>query len=113
MNDLTQKFKAWRERKKQERLARWERTRAQGKARFVIRESLIWGGTMLLFMSLMDYFYDRSFNPNKILWTLIYFVIVAPIITLATWWTNEGKFTGAKIDARMKSIKNMSSDDET
>ena len=68
---------------------------------------------MALFMSLIDYFRDGSFNFNKVRWTLIYFIIVAPIIALANWWTNEGRFTSAKIDARMKSIKNMSSDDET
>lgn len=105
--------KTWRERRKQVRLAQWERTRTQGKTRFVIRGAFLWGGTMILFMSLMDYYYDHTLDLKKLLWTAIYFVLAAPIITLATWWSNEGMRTSANLDARMKSIEEQFPNDET
>lgn len=107
MNNLFQQFSAWRGRRHQTRLARWERTRAQGKPRFIIRESLIWGGTMILFMSFMDVAFDGRLNLRKLLWTMTYLVIVSPIMMLATWWSNEGRFTSARIDSRMKAIEKM------
>lgn len=83
-------------------LERWARTRAKGKARFVIRSTTIYGGGMTLWFALTDYLFHRGFR--YLLLTLIYFSIVSPILSLAAWWSNEGKYTSAKLDARMKSI---------
>ena len=111
MKNLFGKLEAWRVLRRPKGLARWEQTRAQGKARFVIRTTLIWGGTMIVGMSLSEYFLFRSFR--QLVPTVLYFVIAAPIVSLVLWWSSEGAYTAAKIDARMKAIEKMSSDGET
>ena len=93
-------LRAWFARRRQDRLERWEKTRAKGKARFVLRVTAIWGGTMIVGMSLANYFLHRG--VSQILFTFIYFLVVGPIVGLVSWWTNEGEYTAAKIDARMK-----------
>lgn len=102
MKNLCATFQAWRERRKQKHLERWARTRAKGKARFVIRTMIIYGGGMTLWFALTDYLFHRGFR--YLLFTVIYFSIVSPILSFVAWWSNEGKYTSAKLDARMKSI---------
>jgi len=100
--NLVGQLSAWRARRRQERLERWEQTRAKGKVRFVIRATLIWGGTMIVGISLANYFLHRGFS--QILFTVIYFLVAGPIVALVSWWHNEGEYTAAKIDARMKAM---------
>ena len=109
--NLFGKLQAWRVLRRQRGLARWEQTRAKGKTRFVIRTTLIWGGTMIVGMSLTEYFRYRSFR--LLVPIVIYFAIAAPIVSLVLWWSNEGAYVAARLDARMKVIEKVSSDGET
>ena len=101
MKSLWKTFQTWRERRREKHLERWALTRAKGKARFVVRTTIIYGGGMTLWFALTDLFH-RGFR--YLLFTVIYFFIVSPILSLTVWASNEGKYTSAKIDARMKSI---------
>src|SRR5690349_3994381 len=101
MISLIRRFNAWRYRRHLARVARWEKTRTKGKARFVIRGSLIWSGAMIIFTSLYDWYFRGATDP----WQMIYFVIVGPILGLVSWWINEGEFRAARIDARMRELR--------
>lgn len=57
---------------------------------------------MTLWFALTDYLFHRDFRYPLL--TVIYFSIVSPILSLVLWWSNEGKYTSANIDARMKAI---------
>jgi hypothetical protein len=108
MKTLIKRFQAWRRRRYLDRVARWERTREKGKARFVIRGTLIWSGAMIVFTSLYDYYsYDAIEISN-----IIYFTIAGPIVGLVSWWSNEGEFRAAKIDARMREMRQQVSLDK-
>jgi len=108
MKTLIKRFQDWRRRRYLDRVGRWERTREKGKARFVIRGSLIWGGAMIVFTSLYDYY---SYGTIKIS-SMIYFTIAGPIVGLVSWWSNEGEFRAAKIDARMREMRHQGSIDK-
>src|SRR5215468_6328932 len=97
---VIKRLNAWRYRRHLAHVARWEKTRARGKARFVIRGSLLWSGAMIVFSSL----YDWYFRGGTDLWQTIYFVIPGPILGLVSWWINEGVFRAARIDARMPEL---------
>lgn len=66
---------------------------------------------MILFLSVMDFYYDRTINFYKLLGTAIYVAIVGPIIQHITWWDLEGKRTNAKLNDRMKSIEKITGGD--
>src|ERR1043166_8189395 len=100
MNSLSTRFKAWRRRRHLERVARWEQTRMQGKARFVIRGTLIWSGSMIIVNSLWDYYFHGGVEILK----LILFLLVGPIVGLVSWWDNEGGFNAGKNDERMRAV---------
>ena len=80
MKSFIKRFGAWRYRRHLDRVARWERTRVKGKARFVIRVSLFWGGAMILFTLLYDYYILGALESPKV----IYFVIAGPIVALVS-----------------------------
>lgn len=101
MKSLIKQFEAWRYRRHLDRVARWERTRVKGKARFVVRVSLIWAGAMIVSTSLYDYYFHGAMEIPKI----IYFSIAGPIVGLVSWWISEGEFQAAKIDARMRELR--------
>lgn len=97
------KYRAWRVRLNKDSLKRWERKRAQGKARFLIRGVLTWTAGMLLVSALPEYYLHR--DVRLFLLSLILIPTIGVIGAFALWWTNEGKYRAAKIDARMKSIE--------
>jgi hypothetical protein len=105
VNSLSTRFNSWRRRRHLQRVAQWEHTRAQGKARFVIRGTLIWSGSMIIFNAVWDYYFHGAVEISK----LILFLLVGPIVGLVSWWDNEGVFKAAKIDERMRQIREQNS----
>jgi hypothetical protein len=100
MSNLRKRIQMWHQRRTKARLDRWERNRANGKIRFVIRVSLIWIGVMVPLNVVGDYFSNRVFRLS----TVIYFSIAGPIVGFVNWWVYEGEYRAAKIDARMKAL---------
>ena len=64
---------------------------------------------MILCTSLSDYLRLGALDLSKTIYIAIYFAIAGPIVGLVSWWSNEGEFKAAKIDARMREIRQQSS----
>jgi hypothetical protein len=108
MKRLWNTYQAWRARriehlKQWER--RWEEKRAKGKARFVVRTGLVWSGAMIVGFLVADYYFDGTVDGLKSLFRAICFLIVGLIIGFVVWWTKEGQYKNAKIEARINSIE--------
>jgi hypothetical protein len=101
MRSLIKRFEGWRQRRRVTRIAQWGLTRKKGKTRFVFRVSLIWSGFMILTTS----FYHYVVHGAVDVWNIVYFSIAGPIVALVSWWVNEGEYRAAKIDARMREIR--------
>ena len=98
MKNPVRTFQSRRARRKHDRLAHWEQTRRTGKLRFVVRTALIWGGAMIVMNMILRFLFNRG--PS--LGTVIYFIVVAPIVALVMWWANEGIYKNAKLDNVIK-----------
>ena len=83
---------------------RWEEKRAKGKARFVIKTALVWGGVQIVCFLVFDYF-DGTLHGLKTLLMGIYFLIVGVIAGFVAWWIKEGQYKDARIEARINSIE--------
>jgi len=102
MKRLWNKYKAWRTLRR-EHLQWWERKRARGKARFVIQTALVFGVSMIVAMSVLDYYFDGAIAGRRLLSRAIYYAIVGPIIGFVIWWSHEGRYNNLKIEARIHS----------
>jgi hypothetical protein len=101
VSNLSERLNHWRRGKHLERVARWEHTRLKGKARYGARVTLIWSGSMIIFNGLWDYYFDRGIEIPK----LIFLLIAGLIVSLVSWWDNEGVFKAAKIDERTRQAR--------
>ena len=106
---LLENFAAWRKRRRYDRLKRWARTRTRGRTRFIIRVWIIWSGAEILGSLIFDYFAEGRIDLRLI----FMFAIGGPILGLILWWSNEGEYTAAKLDARMKGQDTFGSNGET
>jgi len=103
MNNSLRRIQAWRSRREQRSLERWEEIRAEGKARFVFRTSLTFGLTMV---GATDFF-DRIFDidPHTItLGKVVYYVLAGIPIALIGWSNMEAKFQHALHEARVPAL---------
>jgi hypothetical protein len=104
MNSLSKGIQSWRRRRHLQRVTRWERTRAKGKARVVIRTWIIFSVSYILFASIYDYFFSGAdyfsghIQPLKV----VFYIGGGLIVGLVEWWVREGEYTAAKIDERRK-----------
>lgn len=64
----------------------WEKTRARGFNRFVVRSTLLFGFFMPIFQMASEYIFDGKINPKAIGWRIIGYSIVG---LLCGWWTYE------------------------
>jgi len=106
MKKLRNKFQAWRA-QRLEHLQWWERKRAKGKARFVIRCALVWSGPYIVVFALADYYFDGTLSAFKLLLRAIYFLIVGLIVAFVAWWIHEGRYQKARIEAQINSNANQ------
>ena len=93
MKNLWKAYLAWTKRREQKQFERWRKTRAKGKARFVLTTALWWGGLMIALYCLTDY-YDGVFRVKKLPFRIIFFLIGGLILGLVMWWTNEATYKG-------------------
>ena len=102
MNNSLKKIQAWRSRRQLRSLERWERMRAQGKARFVFGGALAYGLTMAGIIDVIDNVFDGGTQFS----TLLYYAIVYPVMGIVMahviWWDMEAKYKNALIQARVK-----------
>ena len=102
MNTWMDRIRVWRLRRQQHSVERWSRVRAKGKARFVIQSALSFSLVMLVANALGDYYDDSGIQFPRFLYKQIYFVLGGVLLGFVSWWTMEGRYRNAKLEARIK-----------
>ncbi len=104
MKNLWNRYLAWREKEKrrypdQQWLESWERTKAKGKARFVL-PFIEWVFLLLGFTYLSDYYFSGNLGSLRgIAEQAIIYLIVATIGGLL-WWSEQEKLYQASMKAK-------------
>lgn len=98
MKSLRKSMQAWRSRRQQRSLQRWEQTRGEGKGWFVFRTALTSGLTMAGATHLVNYVFDgeTSYPVTK----FIFFTMVGIYIGSDEWSTMERKYQNALLRDR-------------
>jgi hypothetical protein len=103
MNNSLKKFQAWRSRREQRSLERWERIRAEGKLRFVVQTSLTYGLSVVGVIDVFDRIFDGTQNFVS-LRHIIYYVLVGIAIGFIGWSDMEAKYRKALHKARLPAL---------
>ena len=90
--NLWKKYQAWENRRWRKHLPWWERKRSKGILRFIGWAALMWGGFMILFTTLLDYFFDDRFNPGDLIIKVPIYLIGGCVVGLFGWSSNENKY---------------------
>jgi hypothetical protein len=102
MKGLFTKYKAWRSRGKLRSLEKWERERARGKGRFIIRIGLYYGITMIGMTNAYERIFDGAVTDPSILFKLFYYVPAGLTIGAFAWTQRETDYKKALREARAK-----------
>ena len=106
MNGSVKTIQAWRSRRhqrsEQRSLEWWERQRADGKTRFVIRSALTYGLTIVGLTDIVG----RLFSSTEpfLLAKGVFFTLVGVLMGLSTWSDMEAKYKKALNEARAKAL---------
>ena len=57
---------------------------------------------MLVATALVDYYEDSGIQFPTFLYKQIYFIFGGVLLGFVSWWTMEGRYRNAKIEARIK-----------
>jgi len=83
-------------------VARWEKKRAGGKWRFVLKSALLFTLSSATIIILLDLFYGSSLE------TPIYYLLLLPFAgvfaSLAQWWGEEGRYKNFMLDKQIEEI---------
>ena len=99
---IVERIKNWRLRRQEKSLERWAHIRSKGKARFITRSALSFSLSMIVVTSLADYIFDSELYLDDLIYKSIYYVAAGVLLGLMGWWTMEGRYLNAKLDARIK-----------
>jgi hypothetical protein len=102
MERWLKRFQAWRAQKQQRSLEKWERVRAKGKARYVVRATLTFGLTMILITGIIDYLFNGRIQRSHIVFTIICYSLAGIVIGFIEWWDHEGKYKNHLLDGDIK-----------
>ena len=84
----------------QKQRAKWERTGAKGMWRFVLLYGvLLWGGFMIIAMSVYDFFFSRSRFVDNLSITVPTFLVAGFVFGLAIWFNGEYKYRKSSSNA--------------
>lgn len=84
IRDWWQKCEAWQWRRKQRALQKWERERMEGKARYVLRNTVL---ISIIYLSAME-----IFDGHVGLGTILFCHVVAFAVSLYQWADNETRY---------------------
>lgn len=104
MNNPLTKIQAWRSRQQLRSLERWERIRAEGKAKFVRRTALTYGLTVVGATHLVDQMFFGG-HESTVAFTLFKLILFVPFSSIAAsdaWSTREAKYQDALSKASVK-----------
>jgi hypothetical protein len=68
---------------------------------------MIYAFSMILATVLNACFFDKTFEPNRLIFFILYFAVVGPVVGSVSWWEMERKYRAARIDARTKAGKEI------
>jgi|SRR5215213_607459 len=104
MKSLLKEIQAWRSRRQQRWLERWEQTRAEGKRRFIVRTAI----TNALTVVGATYVYEHLFYGGTLsaisLVELLAFVFIGLIGGPEGWSNRESRYQNALREARAKAL---------
>lgn len=92
MKNLWQADRGWAERRWRKKVSWWERQRLQGEARYAREAALKWGGFMIAFTALDNYFVADSFSYFKFLPAIPLYLAIGYILGLWDWRLNERQY---------------------
>jgi len=99
-------IQAWRSRRVQRRHQRslewWERERANGKTRFVIRSALTYGLTIVAVTDIVGHLFHNT-QPLALA-KGVFFTFFGVLMGLSTWSDMESKYKKALNEARSKAL---------
>src|ERR1700741_683858 len=98
MKNSLKNFQAWRSRGSLRSLKRWERLRAEGKARFVFITALTYGLTMVGAGDVFERFFYTS-QHSVCLGNVIYYLLGGIPIGLIAWSSMESRYQKALHEA--------------
>ena len=105
MKEWLKRIQTWRSkrqhRRQQRLLERWERVRAKGKTRFVLRTALQFMLLMIVWIGTIEFFRDGIQLSDFRFWT-VGGPIVGIFIGITAWWEKEGKYKSAKLEDDIK-----------
>lgn len=104
MKKWLKRLQAWRAQRQQISLNRWERTRAKGKARFVVRTALTYGVAVTVAMGILQYLIDNRIEFFTLVGRIIFFSVVGIPIAFSAWSDKETNYKEAHLEARTKPL---------
>jgi len=57
---------------------------------------------MIVATAIGDYFFDSGIHFPRFLYKNIYFALTGILVGFVAWWTMEGRYRNAKLEARIK-----------
>jgi hypothetical protein len=95
------RLQAWRAQRQQFSVDKWERARAKGKARYVLRITLQFMLLMIVWIGAIEFFRDGIQLSDFRFW-IIGGPIVGVFIGVTTWWDKEDNYKNARLEDDIK-----------
>ena len=70
----------------------WERKRAMGKGRYALWVAAVWGGALILFSTLWDFFSEGRFDGVTLIIKIPLYLTGGYLLGLIAWSSNEGRY---------------------
>jgi len=94
MIGIVKKYRDFQSRRQQRGLERWAETREKGKARFVLRQAVIFPATMTALNDFYGYIFDGGVPTLRIRF-IVWWLVVGIIAGFPAWSTREREYRKA------------------
>jgi hypothetical protein len=100
MKKWLNRIQAWRSGSELRSLQWWERERAYGKSRFILRMTVTYSLTVVGLTDIFDHIFGGSAPSDSLLFKLISYTVMGTIIASFTWDSWERKYKKALLEAQ-------------
>ncbi len=100
MKKWLNRIQGWRSRKELRSLQWWERERAYGKSRFILRIGLTYGLTVVGVTDISRHVFGEGAHSESLLFKLISYTVTGAVIASFTWSSWETKYKKALVKAQ-------------
>jgi hypothetical protein len=97
-------YREWDERRWRRHMKRWERKRAKGKERYTWWVAAVWGGSLILFSTLWDFFSEDRFDVVTLVIKIPFYLAGGYLLGLYAWSSNEGRYRKYIVEESKKSL---------